>query len=143
MLEKSSAISFRPKVVIGCFGMDQHEAGALLAAKTLTDSGAEVVYLGRFQLAVHLARVAEAEDADVIGVSCHSWEYLRYTKELLELVGDVDEPPAVVLGGSVITPADERDLLGQGVAAVVGAGAPKGVIVEAVWQAARHRRGLA
>lgn len=143
MSEKPSTVSFRPKVVIGCFGMDQHEAGALLAAKTLTDSGAEVVYLGRFQLAVHLARVAETEDADVIGVSCHSWEYLQYTKELLELLADVDEPPAVVLGGSVITPTDERALLRQGVTAVLGAGMSKDAIVEAVWQAARHRRGLA
>jgi methylmalonyl-CoA mutase, C-terminal domain len=130
-----------PRVVIGCFGLDQHEAGALLAARILTDAGAEVIYLGRFQLPNQLAQIAEAEDADVIGVSCHSWEYLRYTVELIKLLAGTDDPPAVVLGGSVITPTDQRTLLAQGVAAVVGPGAPTERIVQTVWAAARQRRG--
>jgi methylmalonyl-CoA mutase C-terminal domain/subunit len=140
--EHIGAPAIVPRVVIGCFGMDQHEAGALLAAKILADAGAEVVYLGRFQLADTLANVAAAEDADVIGVSCHSWEYLRYSTELLDLLAGVEEAPALVLGGSVITPADQRDLLDRGVAAVLGAGATREAIVEAVWAATRRRRGV-
>jgi methylmalonyl-CoA mutase C-terminal domain/subunit len=131
-----------PKVVIGCFGMDQHEAGALLAARTLIEAGAEVVYLGRFQLAQHFARAALDEDADVIGVSCHSWEYLPYTAELLRLLDGVAEPPAIVLGGSVITPADQEQLLADGVSAVVGPGAPKSDILAAVWAATERRRAV-
>ena len=39
-------------------------------------------------------QTALEEDADVIGISAHSWEYLYYTPELLDLLkqNDLDIP---------------------------------------------------
>lgn len=129
-----------PRVVVGCFALDQHEAGALAVATSLRDAGAEVVYLGRFNLPEHFVAAAAEEDADIIGVSCHSWEYRGYTAELLEGMERVGVDAAVVLGGSIITANDEVELLGSGVAAVFGPGASEATIRDRIWQLTAERR---
>jgi methylmalonyl-CoA mutase C-terminal domain/subunit len=119
-------------VVLGMLGLDQHEMGARLVAGLLRDAGMEVVYLGKFNTPARFATVAEEEDADVIGVSAHSWEYLEQVPELLKLLADRHSRVPVVVGGSVITPEDERALAAMGVAAVFGSGASAQAIVEKV-----------
>lgn len=121
-----------PRVVIGTYALDQHEAGAQLIARLLRDAGAEVIYLGRFNLPEHVAAIAVQEDADLIGMSCHSWEYLACTRELLTLLRDAGEEVPVVLGGSVITPADAVQLELEGVAAVFGPGTSASAILDSI-----------
>jgi methylmalonyl-CoA mutase, C-terminal domain len=121
-----------PRVVIGTYALDQHEAGAQLIARLLRDAGAEVIYLGRFNLPEHVAAIAVQEDADLIGMSCHSWEYLACTRELLALLRRSGDEIPVVLGGSVITPADAAQLELEGVAAVFGAGMNASAILESI-----------
>ena len=127
------------KVVIGVLGMDQHENGAVAAAKVLRDGGIEVVYLGRFQLPAHIVAAARDEDADCIGLSVHSWEYRHYLPELLELLRAQAFAIPVVLGGSILTPTDEIELGAMGVAATFGAACPPTQIVEKVRAAALAR----
>lgn len=122
----------RVRVVLGMLGLDQHEVGARVVAGLLRDGGMEVVYLGKFNTPERFATVAEEEDADVIGISVHSWEYLELVPELMKLLADRRSPIPVVVGGSVVTPEDEKTLLGLGVAAVFGAGATPEAIVEKV-----------
>ena len=65
----------------------------------------------------------------MIGLSCHSWEYLHYTDELLAGLAAAGLAVPVVLGGSVITAADRAALLAKGVAATFGPGAlPEDII---------------
>ena len=76
--------AMRPiRVLIGILGLDQHEVGAMSVARMLRDAGMEVVYLGRFNLPNDIAKAALEEGADVVGLSCHSWEYLHYLDPLL------------------------------------------------------------
>jgi methylmalonyl-CoA mutase C-terminal domain/subunit len=121
-----------PRILIGTYALDQHEAGAQYIARLLRDAGAEVVYLGRFNLPEHVAAVAVQEDADLIGMSCHSWEYLACTRELLARLRAAGRPVPVVLGGSVITPADAAVLHEEGVAAVFGPGSTPADIVATI-----------
>jgi methylmalonyl-CoA mutase C-terminal domain/subunit len=109
-----------PRILIGTYALDQHEAGAQYVARLLRDAGAEVIYLGRFNLPEHIAAVAVQEDADLIGMSCHSWEYLSCTRELLAALARSGRNVPVVLGGAVITPTDAAALRSDGVAAVFG-----------------------
>ena len=73
----------RGRIVIGTLGLDQHEVGAMAISQFLVRQGYEVIYLGRFNTPERLAAVAEQEDADLIGVSVHSWEFLAYADELV------------------------------------------------------------
>jgi methylmalonyl-CoA mutase C-terminal domain/subunit len=112
------------RVWIGTLGLDQHEVGATAVARLLRDAGMEVIYAGRFNLPPGIVKAAVEEDVDVIGLSCHSWEYLEYIDELMQLLRERDLNVPVVAGGSVITAGDERVLREKGVAAVFGPTAP-------------------
>lgn len=120
------------RVLVGVLGMDQHEVGAVAIAKTLRDEGMEVIYTGCFNTPETIVRTAVEEDADVIGISSHSWEYLYYMPELIELLkrNELDIP--VVLGGSVITEEDAATMRAKGVAAVFGSGSMMSKVVDAV-----------
>jgi methylmalonyl-CoA mutase C-terminal domain/subunit len=108
------------RVLIAIFGMDQHEVGAVAVSRLLRDAGMEVVYAGRGNLPPMLVKTALQEGVDVIGVSCHSWEYLFYTRELLGLLREHRLETPVVVGGSIITTQDAKELLSDGVAAAFG-----------------------
>jgi len=132
-----------PRVVVGLFGIDQHEVGAIAVTSLLRDAGMEVIYLGRYNTPVKFARVASDEDAEVIGISCHSWEYLHFVPELMHRIASDALDVAVVLGGSVITPADAKSMRAAGVAAVFGPDATKDQMVDEIRglaQAVRERR---
>lgn len=106
------------RIVIGTLGLDQHEVGAMAVSQILVRHGYEVVYLGRFNTPERLAAVAAQEDADVVGVSVHSWEYVAYAEELVRRCRDLGI--GLVLGGSVLTDRDRADLLARGVDAAFG-----------------------
>ena len=132
-----------PRVLLGMLGMDQHEAGAIAVARLLRDAGMEVVYLGRFNLPEGIAAAALQEGVDVIGLSCHSWEYLEYLDELFARLRDLELDVPLVLGGSVITPGDAIAVQARGVAATFGPAADPARIVETVGRlAADHQRSL-
>ena len=120
------------KVLLGLLGMDQHEVGAVAVARTLRDAGMEVVYLGRFNQPADIAEAAVEEGADVIGVSCHSWEYLYYLEELFARLAEQGVSVPVVVGGSVVTPGDARAIRAKGVAATFGPGADPDEIVRTI-----------
>ncbi|HEY3190562.1 MAG TPA: SDR family NAD(P)-dependent oxidoreductase [Solirubrobacteraceae bacterium] len=120
-------MSPRGRIVIGTLGLDQHEVGAMAVAQLLMRNGFEVVYLGRFNTPDKLARVAEQEDADVVGVSVHSWELATYAADLVEACHAAGA--AVVIGGSVLTADDEASLARAGVDATFGPYAPEETII--------------
>ena len=106
------------RIVIGTLGLDQHEVGAMAISQFLVRQGYEVIYLGRFNTPERLAAVAGQEDADLIGVSVHSWEFLAYADELVARCRDLGI--GLVLGGSVLTDRDQADLIARGADAVFG-----------------------
>jgi methylmalonyl-CoA mutase C-terminal domain/subunit len=124
------------RVLIGVLGMDQHEVGAVAVSRLLRDSGMEIIYLGRFNTPAGIVKTSIEEDADVIGLSCHSWEYLHYMPELLEMLKEQDLTIPVVVGGSVITPGDIKKLKDMGVAASFGPSATNDEIVNSIQQLA-------
>ena len=110
----------KTRVMIGILGLDQHEVGAVAISRMLRDAGMEVIYAGKFNTPDMLLKTGIEENVDLIGLSCHSWEYIYYIPELFRIMQDNDFDIPVVAGGSVITPADAEDLLKKGVAAAFG-----------------------
>jgi methylmalonyl-CoA mutase C-terminal domain/subunit len=126
------------KVVVAVIGLDQHEVGSMMVSKILSEAGMEVVYLGRFNTPDSVVRAAISEDADVVGVSCHSWEFLEFAPELATQLTGHGIP--LVLGGSLLTSGDTEQLLAAGVHALVGPGTPSEEVVAVVEAAAADRR---
>ncbi len=130
--------AMRPiRVLLGILGLDQHEVGAVAVARMLRDAGMEVVYLGRFNLPGGIAKAAVEEGADVVGLSCHSWEYLHYLDPLFTALREHDLEVPVVVGGSVVTGADARAIRAKGVAAAFGPTADGAEIVAIIERLAR------
>jgi len=120
------------KVLIAILGLDQHEVGALAVASALRDAGVEVIYAGRFNLPPGIVESAIQEDVAVIGLSAHSWEYLHYIDEILELFQDHGLEILIVVGGSVVTPGDAEALRAKGVAGAYGSSATLRDVVEGI-----------
>jgi len=130
------------RIAIAMLGLDQHELGAIAVARLLRDAGMEVVYAGRFNTPQSIVQVAIDEDVDVIGISCHSWEFVDYTPELMALIAEKSVDVPVVLGGSILTADDAEQMKRHGVAAVFGAGSESDAITSTISELvnARQRR---
>ncbi|MBT7154976.1 MAG: methylmalonyl-CoA mutase [Deltaproteobacteria bacterium] len=124
------------RIVIGMMGMDQHEVGAIAVSRILMEAGMEVIYLGRFQSPASIVNAGIDEAADIIGISCHSWEYLYFLPDIISLLKAQQINIPIIVGGSVITGGDREKLLEMGVAAVFEAGAGKDEIVQKVGELA-------
>ena len=124
----------RIRVLMAILGVDQHEVGAVTVSKYLMDAGIEVVYGGKFLLPPTIVKMAVEEDVDLIGLSCHSWEYLHFVPELVELLEKERITIPVVVGGSVVTEKDKESILQQGVSAAFGPMATAEEIVECIGQ---------
>ena len=122
----------RIKVYIGILGMDQHELGAIAVTQMLRDAGMEVIYGGRFNMPAMIVKTSLEEDLDVIGLSCHSWEYLHYLPDMFKLMKEEKINVPVIVGGSVITPGDKKRLLDMGVAAAFASGVRDEEIIDTV-----------
>jgi methylmalonyl-CoA mutase C-terminal domain/subunit len=120
------------RVLIAALGMDQHEVGAVAVSRLLRDAGMEIIYLGRFNTPAGIVKTTIEENADIIGLSCHSWEYLHYMPDLLTLLKKEQLDVPVVVGGSIITSGDIRNLKGMGVAAAFGPSATNDQIVKSI-----------
>lgn len=137
----AGAAPARPiRALVTVIGLDQHEAGSLAVARLLRDAGMEVVYGGRFQTPQSIAATAEQEDVDVVGISAHSWEFLHYAEELVALLHDGEPPIPVIVGGSVITEADRREVLEKGLDEALAPSASTEEVVEAFRRLAAKRR---
>jgi methylmalonyl-CoA mutase, C-terminal domain len=104
----------RVKVVLAKPGLDGHDQGAKVVARTLMDAGFEVIYTGLRQTPEAIARIALDEDADVIALSSMAGSHLpicRRLKPLLEAAGLGDK--LWIIGGNL--PAqDHAALRGMG-----------------------------
>jgi methylmalonyl-CoA mutase C-terminal domain/subunit len=121
-----------PRIVIATLGMDQHENGAIAVQRMLMESQMMTSYLGVLNTPVNVIDHAQQFKADVIGISCHSWEYLTLVPELLDLLKEREFDCSVVIGGSIITPKDSQSMLAQGVDGVFDATASQGQIVDSI-----------
>ena len=100
----------------------------------------KVAYLGKFQTPASVAEKAINEGADVLGISCHSWEYIRLVPQLIERLSERGSDIPVVIGGSVITPEDGENMRQAGVAAVFTGSSDSDGLIECIRALSASRR---
>jgi methylmalonyl-CoA mutase C-terminal domain/subunit len=111
------------KVVLAKPGLDGHDRGIKIIARSLRDAGFEVIYLGLFQTPQAIAQGALDEDADAVGLSLLSGAHMTLFADLLGELEQRGIGSTLVFGGGVI-PADDIDALKQlGVAEIFTPGA--------------------
>ena len=73
----------REFVALAIMDIDQHENGAIAVSRMLREAQMRVEYFGKFQTPTSVATRAIEQGADVVGISCHSWEYLKLVPLLI------------------------------------------------------------
>ena len=106
------------RILIAKPGLDGHDRGAKVIARTLRDAGHEVIYSGLHQTPEQIVETAIQEDVDAIGLSSLSGAHMALFPKVVSLLTERDAADIVVFGGGVIPEADIVALKEAGLAAV-------------------------
>jgi len=123
-------MSRRIRVVVAKPGLDGHDRGAKIIARTLRDAGMEVIYTGLHQTPEQIVETVIQEDADAVGISILSGAHMTLVPRILELLKENGADDVLVVVGGTIPTDDIVELKAQGVAEVYTPGAPTAQIVD-------------
>ena len=105
----------RIRVLIAKPGLDGHDRGAKIVARSLRDAGMEVVYSGLRQTPEQIVRASIQEDVDAIGISVLSGAHMHLFSRILELLADEGADDILIFGGGIIPDQDIPELKAAGV----------------------------
>jgi methylmalonyl-CoA mutase C-terminal domain/subunit len=118
------------RIVIAKPGLDGHDRGAKIVARALRDAGYEVIYTGLHQTPEQIAETAIQEDADAVGLSCHSGAHMTLFPRVVQLLREQGADDVFVFGGGIIPREDVPKLKEKGIEEIFTPGAATGAIVE-------------
>jgi len=112
----------RWRVLVAKPGLDGHDRGAKVVARTLRDAGMEVIYTGIRQTVDQIITAAIQEDVDLIGLSLLAGGHMGLTKKLIKGLKERGVADKKVVVGGVIPDEDGEELKKQGVAEIFPVG---------------------
>ncbi len=110
------------RVVMAKPGLDGHDRGIKILARSFQENGMEVIYLGLRQTPEMIINAAIQEDADVIAISVLSGAHMTYFKEIKSLMNDKNLDNILLTGGGIIPDSDMEELEKIGVGKLFGPG---------------------
>ena len=120
----------RIRVVIAKPGLDGHDRGAKVIARSLRDAGMEVIYTGLRQTPEQIVEAALQEDADAIGVSILSGAHNHVCPRVMTLLAEKGAQDVLVVVGGIIPDADIPRLRDIGIEGVFQPGTSMQTIVD-------------
>ncbi len=117
------------RILIAKPGLDGHDRGAKVIARSLSDAGFEVIYTGLRQTPEAIVATAIQEDVDAIGLSILSGAHGTVFPRVVELLKEKDAADITVFGGGVIPEDDIPALYEAGVAKIFTPGTPTDDVV--------------
>ena len=128
------------RVVIAKPGLDGHDRGAKVIARSLRDAGMEVVYTGLRQSPEQIGGSALQEDADVIGISILSGAHNHICPRIMNLLAENGLGDVLVVVGGIIPDADVPGLEKIGIKGIFQPGTSMQVIVDFIRDNVRSER---
>ena len=119
------------KVMVAKIGLDGHDRGVKVISRALRDAGMEVLYLGMRLTDEAIAKAAQDEDVDVVGISILSGAHMRLMPRLIDALkarGISDD--VLLLVGGTIPEQDVEPLHQMGVSGVFPVGSFTETMVE-------------
>ncbi len=118
------------RILVAKPGLDGHDRGAKVVARSLADAGYEVVYTGLHQTPEMIAAAAVQEAVDAVGLSIMSGAHMTLFPAVIDAleargVGDI-----VVFGGGIVPKDDLTKLEEIGVAKIFTPGASTDEIID-------------
>ena len=117
------------KILLAKAGLDGHDRGVKVVARTLRDAGMEVLYTGLFQTPEMIVNAAVQEDVDAICLSILSGAHMTLFPKVKEIMDQNGLEHVLLSGGGIIPEDDAAELTRLGVGRLFGPGAPMQDIV--------------
>jgi methylmalonyl-CoA mutase cobalamin-binding domain/chain len=127
-------------VLIAKIGLDGHDRGVKVVARTLRDAGMDVIYTGLHRTPDEVVTAAMQEDVDVLGISILSGAHMTLIPKVLGALQTAGAGDIPVVVGGVFPDEDVPALRAMGAAALVGQDTPPAEIVRAVTDAVAMRQ---
>jgi methylmalonyl-CoA mutase C-terminal domain/subunit len=118
------------RIIVAKPGLDGHDRGVKVIARSLRDAGFEVIYTGLHQTPEQIVEATIQEDADAVGLSCHSGAHMTLFPKVVRLLRERGASDVVVFGGGIIPRDDVPKLAAEGVERIFTPGATTGEIIE-------------
>lgn len=127
------------RVLLAKVGLDGHDRGVKVVARTLRDAGMDVVYTGLHRTPEEVVRAAVQEDVDVLGVSLLSGVQMTVFPKIFRLLAEAQVEDMIVVAGGVMPDEDVEELKKMGVAEVLLQDTPPAEIVARLTQLVEER----
>ena len=118
------------RVLIAKPGLDGHDRGAKIVARSLRDAGYEVIYLGLRQTPEQIASAALQEDVDAVGLSILSGAHNTLLPDVTRLLQEQGGDDVLVFAGGIIPERDIEPLKEAGIDKIFLPGTATKAIVE-------------
>lgn len=112
------------RILMAKAGLDGHDRGAKVIARTFRDAGMEVIYTGLHQSPKQIVNTAVQEDVDVIALSILSGAHMSICRKVMEGLKEIHADDKVVIVGGTITTDDVPKLKEMGISEVFPPGSP-------------------
>jgi methylmalonyl-CoA mutase C-terminal domain/subunit len=129
----------RIRVIVAKVGLDGHDRGVKVVARTLRDAGMDVIYTGLHRTPEEVVEAAVQEDVDVIGVSILSGAHMTVFPRILDALHARSADDILVVGGGVIPDDDVAKLKTMGVREVLLQDTPPDAIVSMIRRVVAER----
>jgi methylmalonyl-CoA mutase, C-terminal domain len=128
----------KTRVLIAKAGLDGHDRGAKIVARTLKDAGMEVIYTGLRQSVVQVVSAAVQEDVDVVGLSFLAGDHLVLLPKIVQGLKEQGKEDVIILVGGIILRRHVPRLKALGVNRVFLPGTPPEEIVRHIQASVSH-----
>jgi methylmalonyl-CoA mutase, C-terminal domain len=122
------------RVVVAKPGLDGHDRGAKVVARSLRDAGMEVIYTGLRQTPEQIVEAVIQEDADCLAMSILSGAHNHLFPKVVNMLKERGVDDVLIVGGGVIPEDDIPGLLDAGIAAIFTPGTPTTVTIDFINQ---------
>ena len=127
------------RVLLAKVGLDGHDRGVKVVARTLRDAGMDVIYSGLHRTPDEVVTTAIQEDVDVLGVSLLSGVQMTVFPKIFRLLGERQANDIIVVAGGVMPDEDVVELKKMGVAEVLLQDTPPQAIIDTLTRLVRER----
>ena len=120
------------RVLLAKIGLDGHDRGVKVLARSFREAGFEVIYTGLWQTSEATMYAALQEDVDVVGVSLLSAAHMTVIPELIKHRDALGLKSIPILLGGIVPIEDHAAVREMGVAAIFNPGSSVNDIIESI-----------
>ncbi|MGE5337489.1 MAG: cobalamin B12-binding domain-containing protein [Gemmatimonadota bacterium] len=127
------------RVLLAKVGLDGHDRGVKVVARTLRDAGMDVIYSGLHRAPEEVVNTAIQEDVDILGVSLLSGVQLTVFPKIFKLLNERQASDIIVVAGGVMPDEDVVAIKQMGVREVLLQDTPPQQIIDTLTRLVQER----